>query len=150
MGQRIEADAKEIRAWKLQCAFLGTWYWLMLAVCLPTTLYLGYQGIAAILNGIRDWWHYREPEPSSGAWFWILVFVAAGIGWMYSLYAIDDYKQDRRFNEFVRARRADRKRWEEERARPRTKWEKFTGTVGLVYISLMGLMMLFVFILEGW
>lgn len=135
MTKRIEHTPEEASGWKLHNTIQRLWYWLVLLVCAPTTLYLGFQGIASTLNNIRDWWHYKEPAPTPDAWLWILIFIAAGLGWAFSSIALNDRDEGRRFNQYVRERRATEKKWEEERNRELTRWDKVKNVLIMIWLA---------------
>lgn len=138
MQSKLEHTPNEARLWKAQNFIKRLIAWTVLIVCAPMTIYLGIQGIAAFMNGLRDWWHYVERSPNPDGWFYFLLFFAAGIGWLFSYHYLDDPKgESQRFDEYIRRKRTQTELWEKERTRERTRWDKIKDRIGLAYLVMM-------------
>lgn len=151
MRGKVEHTDREARAWALERIFERLkllFAWMALLVSAPVTLYLGAKGIGAAMNGIRDWWHYVEPSPDPASWFYIAVFIGAGLVWLFSYHYIDapDTSEDKRFNDFIRRRRNAKEAFEraaeKERLREKTWWDKVKAGFFIIYGSAMLLMLL--------
>ncbi|MXO50126.1 hypothetical protein GRI42_02260 [Erythrobacter gaetbuli] len=150
MRGKVEHTDKEARAWALERIFgrlKMLLAWIALLVSAPLTLFLGAKGIAAALNGIRDWWHYVEPTPDPDAWIYLGLFFGAGFVWLLSYHYVDAsaVSEDKRFNDFIRRRRnaneAFERAAERERLREKTLWDKVKAVFVIIYGSAMLLML---------
>lgn len=146
MANKVDATTEEKRAWRVETTFLRLFLWPTLLICIVATIFAGFWGASIILNGIRDWWHYREGSGSPDFFVFLVVFVVAGAGWFYVSGKLTEITNPRRFDRFVVERRRAKAKEEEERLREKTAWDKFKKAVFICWLFFMATMLLTLFI----
>ena len=140
MSRKPDHTATEARLWKALNFTKRLIGWAVLIVSALLTIYLGFQGILLVANGIRDWWHYVERSPDPGLGVYFLLFFGSGFAWMLSYHYLADPKTDEvKFQEYIRQKRAETARWEKERTRERTRWERVKDKIALAYVAVVAI-----------
>ena len=82
--EKMEATRFQKIVWGITSLFL----WLGLLAGSLIAIVSAYMLVVASLNGIRDWWHYQQPQSHAG-WF-IVILLVSGFSAFYCNYNIDE------------------------------------------------------------